>query len=325
MVGIYHDSFVNFLRDHLGDPVKITSKNIIVRCPFCEMNSTKKHFHMYISLESPVFHCFFSECHQKGFISKLIKKIEGKDITDKFISEEKIKEFEKIEFKETHKKEIKIPQLNEDKFKLKTQYLKGRLRYSDVDLSTIKGLFFDVDEFIDLNHIKLDSKMERLKPYLQSSFIGFCAEHGTVAVMRNIDKQSEFKHFKFRVQEEGKFSDYYKIQGNNYKSNKIVLSEGIFDVLLESVFDSTGLKNEAKLYAAGLHTFYESLVKSIVYHEQIFKPEVHIISDRDVSLKYYNGIKKYRLDFLLDKLVIYYNKSGKDFADVPVNLETFIL
>ena len=128
----------------------------------------------------------------KGFISKLIKKIEGKDITDKFISEEKIKEFEKVEFKEIQKKTVKIPQLNEDRFKLKTQYIKSRLRYTDTDLASINGLFFDVNEFIDINNIKLDYKLERLKPYLQSSFVGFCTENGSVAVMRNIDKQSEF-------------------------------------------------------------------------------------------------------------------------------------
>lgn len=324
MIGIYQDSFIDFLKEYLGDPVKLTSKNIICRCPFCEMESKKKHFHMYISLESPVFHCFFSECHQKGHISKLIKKINGKDVTDTFVDKDKIKEFEQIEFKEVKKKEVKIPQLREDMFKLKSLYMKNRLRYSDIELSSIKGLFFDVNEFININHIELDYKLEKLKPYLQSNFVGFCTENGTIAVMRNIDKKSEFKHFKIHIQEEGKFSDYYKIKGSNYNSNKIVVGEGIFDVILEHIFDSTGLRNQAKLYAAGLHTFYESLIKSIVFHEQIFKPEVYILSDRDVSLEYYKKVKD-RMGFLLDKIIIFYNKNGKDFADVPVSLETFIL
>ena len=93
MIGIYQDSFIDFLKEYLGEPIKQTSKNLIVRCPWCEMNSNNKHhFHMYISLDSPIFHCFFSECHKTGLISKLVKKIKGTDTSKDFIDETKIKE-----------------------------------------------------------------------------------------------------------------------------------------------------------------------------------------------------------------------------------------
>ena len=80
MIGIYEDNFIKYLKDTLGEPIKQTQKNIICRCPFCEYNKTKTHYHLYISLEAPIFHCFSAECHQSGLLPKLLKKIEGKDI-----------------------------------------------------------------------------------------------------------------------------------------------------------------------------------------------------------------------------------------------------
>ncbi|GAG02610.1 unnamed protein product, partial [marine sediment metagenome] len=61
MIGIYQDSFKQFLEDNLGE-VKETSKNFIVPCPWCELDEDKDHYHMYISTEAPIFHCFHASC-----------------------------------------------------------------------------------------------------------------------------------------------------------------------------------------------------------------------------------------------------------------------
>ena len=327
MIGIYQDSFIDFLKEYLGEPIKQTSKNLIVRCPWCEMNSNNKHhFHMYISLDSPIFHCFFSECHKTGLISKLVKKIKGTDTSKDFIDETKIKEIlsnrievstEKIETRD-----FNIPSLDEDKFKLKSLYMKKRLRFSNSSLRSIKGLVFDTNSFFNKNKINLDYKIERMKDYLQTNFIGFCTENNSTFVLRNIDEQSDFRYLKVDLQD-SLLSDYYKISGNNYNSNKIVFAEGIFDILLEHTFDSINIRNDCKLYAACLSTHYDSLLKSIVFHEQIFRPEVHILSDRGINMTYYEKIKKEN-KHLIDKLVVYYNLNGKDFADVPVKVEKFV-
>jgi len=92
LIGIYHDNFIDFLKTHLGEPVSIKSKNIICRCPWCEMDKNIKHFHLYISTEIPIFHCFKPNCPGlSGNIKKLIKKLSGRDYSDKFIDVEKIK------------------------------------------------------------------------------------------------------------------------------------------------------------------------------------------------------------------------------------------
>jgi hypothetical protein len=102
MIGIYKDSFINFLKENLGEPVKVKSKEIICRCPWCELGKNKTHYHLYISLTSPIFHCFHGECQTSGTIKKLILKLTGIDTSDKYVDREKIKEITKATFQKTN-------------------------------------------------------------------------------------------------------------------------------------------------------------------------------------------------------------------------------
>jgi hypothetical protein len=131
------------------------------------------------------------------------------------------------------------------------------------------------------------------------------------------------KFYKYSIQKSN-FLDYYRLPGYNKNSKKIVLAEGIFDIFTEHLFDSLDLKKEVKLYASALSSKYLSLIQSIVFHEQVFKPEVVILSDQGIRLDYYKKMKKYN-SHVIDKLIIYYNKGGKDFNDTPVIPTKFIL
>lgn len=325
MIGIYQDSFLNYLESYLGVKPKVSSKNIVIPCPWCEFNTKKDHYHFYISLEAPIFHCFHSDCTISGSISKLFNKLEGTDNSEKYIDKEKIKEIEKtnIKFnKPTEKKKLIIPELNESIFKLKSLYLRGRLKFSE-NIHNVNGLIFDIDKFLTINNIKLESKMEKLKYYLQNNFIGFLSEHHSLIIFRNIDDSSDFKHFKLFL-DDSRFLDYYKIHGQNYNSNHIVLGEGIFDIYNEHIFDYTFLRKNVKLYAAALSTSYDSLIKSIVFHEKIYRVKVSILSDRNISLDYYKKIKYYN-SHIIEEMNIYYNKIAKDFGESSVCTEKFIL
>ena len=92
MIGIYQDNFIDYLEDKLGN-VKTSAKNIILPCPFCEYQKTKRHYHMYISLEAPIFHCFHANCEQSGTLRKFLKRLEGHDISEQFVDK---KQFEAI-------------------------------------------------------------------------------------------------------------------------------------------------------------------------------------------------------------------------------------
>lgn len=325
MIGIYEDKFEQYLEERLGY-VKVKSKNIITRCPWCELDERKKHYHLYISTEAPIFHCFFNDCGKSGTISKLIRKIEGKDLSDSFIDKTKIKEAPKermvISTQTDKQKKISVPPLNEDHFKMKSLYMKKRLKFANVDLSNIKGLIFDVNKFLELNVVPKDETLIRMQDYIHSNFVGFLTENESKVVFRNIDDTQNISYYKLQIKNTV-FLDYFKIEGVGFNSKDVVLAEGTFDILAEHTFDSTGLKNKAKLYACGLSVSYDALLNSIAFNEQIFRMNVHILSDRGVSLDYYKKVKKY--SSVVNSMTVYYNKSGKDFADTPVILEKFIL
>lgn len=327
MIGIYQDKFKNYLEDNLGK-VKVTARNLVTRCPWCEVGKNKKHFHLYISLDAPIFNCFYAGCSAKGTISKLVKKIEGVDNSERFIDKDKLKESIKkqIELKSSEKKtrEIYLPELKEKLFNYKDLYLKGRIKFTNnVPTNKIKGLIYDINEFIRLNDIQLDEKINRIKDYIQANFIGFLSENKSVVILRNVDSKSSFRHYKLKVQASD-YLDYYKLKGMNPISNHVVLSEGVFDIFNERIFDHLKLRNKVSFYACGLSESYDALLKSIVYHEDIFKIDIHILSDRDVGLERYKNIKKYN-SHLINSMTIYYNRAGKDFADSPCVPEKFVI
>jgi len=318
MIGIYQDSFIDDLRENLGDPVKVKAKNIITRCPWCEYKKVKRHYHLYISLEAPIFHCFY-ECGEGGNIRKFLKKIEGHDVSDRFVDIEKVKENQKRVSLTPMKKEelvVKVPTLDEKRFTYKTFYMKKRLKFANIYLKDIKGLVFDINEFITMNEIVISPSLFRIKDYLHSNFVGFLTEHSSLLMLRNIDHKSNFPFFKLRIQERP-FLDYYKLRGNNPVSNKVVLAEGIFDIFSEHIFDSLNIKDSVRLYACALSSNYDSLIRSLVFYEQVFRPEVIVLSDKGVE-KYYKKFKE-RNNHIVESLSVYYNQRGKDFADTPVS------
>jgi len=317
MIGIYKEEFIQYLKDNLRD-VRVTSKNIICRCPYCEFNKTKKHYHLYIALDAPIFHCWQARCEKSGFIGKLTSYIDGKDQTDLFVDKSLIKEttHKKLVNPLKEKKALKIPEINADQFKMKSMYMKYRLGF-DVDVKSLNNLVFDVEEFVNINNIKLDDKNQGLMDFLQNNFVGFLTEHGSLLILRNIDPNASFRYYKLDL-DESEFLDYYKINGSSFNSNKVVVSEGIFDIFAEQRIDSLKIRDNVKLYAASLSGSFPSLLKAIVFHEQIYRLEVIVLSHKDVDLEVYKKMKKFN-SHVIDSLSVFYNSSGKDFASFPVN------
>jgi len=326
MIGIYQDSFKQFLEDNLGE-VKMTSKNFIVPCPWCEYPEDKDHYHMYISIEAPIFHCFHASCEQKGNLRKFLRKIQGHDISDTFIDKKALDEAKKrqkvFEDKEVENSDIFVPKIEQDKFLEKNLYFRKRMKFFNVFTSLVKGLIFDINKFIDLNQIPVGEKLFRIRDYLHSNFIGFLTDNNSTVIMRNIDDSHDFRFYKLKIQETN-FLDYYKLQGNDFNSNTIVLGEGIFDIFGEHNFDTINIKDKVKLYASSLSANYTALIKSIVFHEQIFRPDVIILSDRGIPKYKYHNLKKYN-SHIINSLTVYYNKVGKDFGDTTVFPMKFII
>jgi len=326
MIGIYQDSFKDYLEDRLGSPVKVTTKNIIGRCPFCaDQHKGKDHKHLYISLEAPIFNCFQAGCPAKGSLKKLITKLHGSDVTDRFVDKELLKEIAQRQsvFKQDVVQEIKIPPLNPNMFQNKMLYIKQRLKFANVDIRSIKGLIFDVDQFLEINEVVITPGLFRIRDYLHSNFVGFLTENQTTVMFRNIDMTASFKFYKLKIQE-SRFLDYYKLLGGSRQSNKVVISEGVFDIFTTRIFDRLNNDKDVRLYASALSSKYDSLIRSIVYHEQEYRLDVIILSDRGIDLNHYKYLKK-RDAHVINQLTVYYNKNGKDFNNTPVEPVKFLI
>jgi hypothetical protein len=320
MIGIYNDNIIKYLKDNLGGDVNINSRNIICKCPFCDINRVTSKNHLWISLEMPIFNCFRAGCNNSGSLKKLFKKINGHDTSNEYIDRDLLNKNNNIIINNSDRKNfknnIKIPTLYSDQFPNKKLYLNKRFKFSNINLNSIDGLVFDFIEFINQNNIPLDFKIERMKDYFQNNFIGFLTQNRNIMIMRNIDFKSKFRYYKLQLKK-SEFIDYYKIKGGNEKSNHVVLSEGIFDIWPVSLFDLMGFNNQVKLYSSVLSSKFSSLIKSIAFHEDIYRMNISILSDDNVDLNYYKKIKKYN-NYLIESLTIYYNKNGKDFNDTPI-------
>jgi len=319
MIGIYQDDFKEYLEETLGY-VKITNKNIITKCPWCEYQKEKDHYHLHIAKDAPIFHCFHASCDKGGLLKKLLEKIEGRDLSDEFIDKDKLKELQKnkiiFDNKDEKLQNVILPDLKTYKYPYKELYIKKRLKFFNIPLESINGLIFDVLEFIKINNIPVGESLFRIQDYLESNFIGFLTNNKTTAIFRNIDNSQSMKFYKLKIQQSN-FLDYYKLPGNSKYSKKVVLAEGIFDIFSAQIFDRLNIKNDVSLYASVLSSKYLSLIHSIIFYEQIFKPDVIILSDRGIPLDYYKKLKKYN-NHLFNSLTIYYNKVGKDFNDTPL-------
>ena len=324
---IYSDSFIQYLKDNLGEPIKITSKNIVTRCPWCEYGQTKKHYHLYISTVSPIFHCFHAACSKGGFISQLCEKIEGKDTSAQYVDKTKVQEYIKHKTDLTQTKaqvvNIQLPPLNTASFRYKEMYLQKRFRFVNNVIPNMRGLVYDISAFIEMNNVVLTEAQLRIRDYLHSNFIGFLTEHKSVLSLRNVDDSATFSYYKMKLFDTN-FVDYYKIDGYDKSSNRVILGEGIFDIYSEHIFDSLNLRESSNMYACALSGgSYGTILNSLAFYEQIFRPDVVILSDRDMPLQKYKQLKRFSV--LMNSLTIYYNRTGKDFNVTPIVPERFVL
>jgi len=324
---IYTEEFIKLLEENLGE-VKNAREELITRCPFCK---DSKHLHLYISTEAPVFHCFHAGCHEKGIVTRLIKELNGSsDISIYFIDGD-INFKDKINLSKSIKhsvlideeKKYIIPDIRYSTSKLKNKYINERLRRDDGSIASIPGLIFDIKEFCVENRLEPETLFGIHSNFFMTNFIGILSEHHSLMVMRNIDKESDFRYKKTELRKVP-MSDYYKIPGPDFNSNIIIMAEGTFDIISEFINRNVDISNKCKMYIAGLSSFYDSVIKSVCYYEQMFKMDIHILSDNDVDIRYYKKIKR-DMGYLIDSMTVYYNKTGKDFADPVGGVEKIII
>lgn len=312
---IYNENFINFLKLSTGVCYKDSShKEIITKCPWCESEKTRNHGHLYISSSQPIFICH--RCNKKGIITKLISHLGG-DVGDyingdiKIIPKSKSSYIEDFEIKKYSYKYDELVYEN------KMNYMKSRL--GEFDINKIPGLIFSINKFIKDNKIDRSSFDDNMINILEKNYIGFVLNRGTQIVFRSCVEG--FERYRFLSLNNNKFfRDFYgvKLNNENRNINRIVLCEGIFDLLVSITSEELKhIRDNTCFWSSCLGKGYKNTLISVLDYCRIPFVDVTILSDSDVNKNKYYEICK--LPFV-NNLDVYWNKAGKDFGEKPINL-----
>lgn len=286
---------------------------LITRCPKCEQESIKQHGHLYIDTRSPVFNCF--RCDFKGFISKLLTEFKiSKEDVDLDLDSISFENVERTTPNIVEVKKYDIDKDQFDKYKLKKQYMMGRLHH-DLDLDKIPNLIFDFKTFLKENNI-YHKKDDTMIEYLESSFVGFLGNRGQAIFCRNINSSENIQHYKLSIwNEKSDYVDFYGAWINDKlkDNNTIVLCEGAFDLLnIVSNRDLHHILSKCCFIASIANKYYYSAFDSVLDYCKLVSANLIIFGDSDTNQKDYKNLKHHPF---INDLKIYINKHGKDFGE----------
>lgn len=302
------------------------SKNFICKCCYCgDHKDPHKQGHLYVSKKHdvPLYHCFY--CNAAGPITKLVVDISSsKNLINEIFTQEEIngiQQTKKTISSKSRFRKLKIPAINISAFPNKSLYIKKRSSQS-VDVEKIPNLIFNFLEFIHINNLDIIGRDKQISDFeadmINKNFVCFLGQHNSLLYCRNINSDSNYKFKKIVVQDDSfEFLDYWAIP-YNLKSNKVVLSEGNFNILCEYNYDTLNIKNDVCVYASGNSFSYQSLLKSVCFDYCLYQCDVIILGDNDKKLWTYNKFLE-ESKHVISTCKIYINKTGKDFGEKPIN------
>lgn len=302
-------------------------KNLICKCIFCgDHPNIRKQGHLWVSKNIPVCRCFL--CNKSVPTRVLIDLLCGNsELTNKIIPYSSYGSYQHKQdtSKKTYTNSIsyKVPEIIPELYPAKNEYFKKRVD-NTLNINNVQNkLIFDFKEFFKINKLDENKISDKLffknMDYMQDNFIGFLSDHSSTIYCRAITDDAKYKFRKcyLNVPTESEYLDYVSFKGNDDTQDNVVLSEGTFNIL--SAIGHDVFKNEKILtYAAGQSFSYDSLLESVMYDYGVYKPNVIILSDKDKLLyNYYKFYKKYK--DIIRSIRIFYNKTGKDFGEYPLN------
>lgn len=302
---------------------------LIARCPFpnCELEQGKsyKYGRLYIHTDSPVFNCF--RCNESGSILKLLRYL--KLNIDEYIN----KDHEVFKNMKSGRRVIRLNtsdvniqnnlsnmELPEflDRYHNKILYMKNRIGM-DIDALKIPNVIFSIREFIQKNNIHLDYNDEMMLDTFDRDYIGFLGNRGTVLILRNT---RGLDYHKINLCNPGKMKDFYGMRTSfpdGGHTNKIVLCEGIFDLLVAIKSDSLSeLREGSCFWAAVLGSFYRRTLISVLDYIKLSYVDVVVLSDNDKS-PYDKIFSSLRNSPMVRNMKVVWNSYGNDFGQLPIH------
>jgi len=304
-----------------GILLKESTSDFICSCPVCGDHPDEyKRGHMYISKNSkfPFAHCFL--CKYKRVISSFVKLLTGdSELAEEILPRSELDQIQHDKvFNASQLKHFELPKLDPDKFSNKIKYLTKRTD-GKYDVLSIPNLILDLNEFIRINNIELSQRDQQWIDLIHEHHVIFLSAQHTKLFCRACD-DIWMKFRKMSIQDMPyDLMDYYCIPGDDETSYRVVLSEGIFDILGELSFNSLELKSKTMKYVSGQSFSYSSTLRSICFFEGLYKADVVILSDRDKKEKdYQNFIKS--SSHVINSLHVFFNRAkGGDFGSFPID------
>lgn len=299
-------------------------KELICRCPFpgCELELGRhyRYGRCYIDIYNPVFYCF--RCEETGTIFKLFQQLnlDPNDFIDMqhevFKFQTAYRQFDSSTTSIKRPKGFEVRETSPDLYKDKIFYLKGRLGF-DTNVYKIPNVILNVRDFIYDNKIELNEfDRQRLNIY-DDQYIGIITNRSTLLILRNIH---EDHYHKIQLRDGGDYKDFYGLATGAIKPqlNKVVLCEGVFDLLV-AIRDSefSDLVKESCFWACALGSGFNRLIGSVLDYLKLPCSDVIVLSDKDKnsSSKIYQKLYENPMVRHLD---IYWNKFGHDWGRTPL-------
>ena len=300
------------------------------KCPFCDANSKKRHFHININPdEAIIYKCFRATCGVSGIMNKKILrklKIFSTKIAEE-VENEAIK-FNKFKndinyIKNDKKSGLNLPPLSEKA----EEYFNLRTGKNAIDYQDFLRMTSDLNKFYEMNkkYLSYETMKYVLNMDKKSDFIYFFNDTYTMVYYRelkpdgkkgkssiiNTKKNSLQSHKPYAFHNKGELKLY------NPKSNTLILAEGTFDII--NTFFYVGLKANAYFMATTGFAATRNIIME--FSKYYYKPYIVIASDSDAPIDYYRYRLLPKIKDRISDLVILYNKKGHDMGDIKDGID----
>jgi len=254
---------INFLKKS-SNVYTEANNEIIIHCPYCDdalRKNANRHGHLYISVHTPVFHCF--RCETSGFLGNLLNDLGFDD-------------FEAI--KELNSK------FNISIFKKKQLDTVVKKDFNDYILQKNKnfkiGNLCEFEKFEKYMYLRLGNFCDYTKYLISPEIINqkLCAAiynlAGNFVTARIINSVNNFRYIRNK-----NINEYYYFQEFNFDVKKdIIISEGIFDIL--SLYRFSLFPKEQGFYLSILGKNYPRAITWLIEnHLMIGEFNIHLIFD----------------------------------------------
>lgn len=274
------DNMFNLLSFHqIINHIKHISPNMFhnkgneinIHCPFCNdatRPNAHSHGHLYLSIKSPVFHCF--RCNTSGILISFLLETGFND--EETLNE--LKKYVKFKFSKDHfygaKHNIDFTQLyskiNENTRKFQMNYPQDYMYFREYIKNRL-GNVVNIDNFLMYPDYLSDSLLS----------IAFLNSDKLLSCWRNINRKQSSMRYKIHS------GNYYFQQKNFDKYKQIVVSEGPFDIL--NMYLYVNIFKDAFFIAINSSRYIKEVESFIIKYAFIGEYEFNIVFDQNINYK----------------------------------------